>query len=51
MGCLALLILGAISWSITYVIMALLSWLLGFTLTAGMVTAAWLIYILLKLLF
>lgn len=51
MGCLMLLFLGAITWFITYLIMALLSWLLGFALTAGMVTAAWLIFILVKLLF
>lgn len=51
MGCLTLLILGAFTWFITYIIMTILSWLLGFALTAGMVTAVWLIFILLKLLF
>ena len=51
MGCLTLLILGAITWFVTYLVMSILSWLLGFALTAGMVTAVWLIYILLKLLF
>ncbi len=51
MGCLPLLILGAVTWFIVYIIMSLLSWLLGFALTAGMVTAAWLIFILIKLLF
>ena len=51
MGCLALLILGMITWFATYIFVALLSWFLGFTLTFGLVTAIWLILLVLKLLF
>lgn len=50
MGCLFLLF-GMITWFATYIVMALLSWMLDFALTAGIVTAVWLIVWALKLLF
>jgi hypothetical protein len=50
-GCLSLLFLGAFTWVLTGILMTLLSWMLGFALTAGMITAGWLILIVLKLLF
>lgn len=51
MGCFFLLIFGMITWLATYIFVALLSWFLGFTLTFGLVTAIWLILLVLKLLF
>ncbi len=51
MGCFFLLICGSITWVATYMFMALLSWMLNFTLTVGLVTAVWLTFIMLKLLF
>lgn len=51
MGCLLLLIWAAFTWALTYFLVALLSWMLNFTLTVGLVTAVWIILIVLKLLF
>lgn len=51
MGCFILMVLMAWTWFLTYILMCLLSWMFGFTLTAGIVTGVWLILLVLKLLF
>lgn len=51
MGCFAALIVLAITWFLTYIFVALLSWMFDFVLTVGIVTGVWLIILVLKLLF
>lgn len=51
MGCFFLLFAGVITWLTTAMIVFVLSWLLDFTVTAGIVTGVWLILVLLKMLF
>lgn len=50
-GCLILLGICAITWGFTYALLTVLAWMLDFTVTAGLVTAVWLLILVWKILF